>query len=259
LSAPGANELFLRPFTTGPSATLASVNCIPGATSASAKFKAVVYADSSGAPTGATKATGAEVTGTTSGTTLTSAFASPPTLSASTVYWLGFITDTSVLLQESDSNTLAYKAANTYGSGPPTTPTMTGNQGSWVIWGALNTTGVNWYEENIDPAPGDISYVTDSTSGHEDLYSFPALTTPNPTTVYAVAVKGYIRKTDAGARTVDLRCKSSTTDSAGTNAGQTPATTYGWLDSFFETDPNGSIAWTATAVNSATSGFKVAS
>jgi hypothetical protein len=259
-NAPGANELFLRSFTTGPSSTLASVSCIPGATSASAKFKAVVYADSSG-PTGSTKATGTEVTGTTSGTTLTSAFSSPPTLAASTVYWLGFITDTSVVLQETDSNSSGQKAANTYGSGPPSNPTMTVAQPSWTIWGNLGSPGVNWYEESTwdNPPPGDVSYVSDSTSGHEDLYSFPALTTPNPATIYAVAVKGYIRKTDSGTRTVNLQCHSSSTDSAGTNSGIAPATTYGWLDSFFETDPNGSIAWTATAVNAATSGFKVAS
>ena len=255
-NAPGANELFLRKYTTGPSATLASVSCIPGATNASAKFKAVVYADSSG-PTGSTLATGAEVTGTTNGTTLSSTFASPPTLSASTLYWIGFITDTSVVLQESDAALSGSSKANTYGSGPPSSPAMTANQASWVIWGNLNSTGVNWYEENIDPPPGDVSYVTSSTSGNEDLYSFPALTTPNPTTIYSVVVKGYVRKTDSGTRTVSLQCKSSGTDSS-TNT-VAPSTTYAWIDANFDTDPNTSSAWGATAVNSATSGFKVAS
>ena len=134
---------------------------------------------------------------------------------------------------------------------------MTANQASWVIWGNLNSTGVNWYEENIDPPPGDVSYVTSSTSGNEDLYSFPALTTPNPTTIYSVVVKGYVRKTDSGTRTVSLQCKSSGTDSS-TNT-VAPSTTYAWIDANFDTDPNTSSAWGATAVNSATSGFKVAS
>src|SRR6516162_7820584 len=97
-SAPGANELFLRKFTTGPTGQIASVACIPNAVSGTAKFKAVVYADSAGSPTGSTLATGAEVTGTTANATLVSAFSSPPTLSASTAYWLGFITDTFVQL-----------------------------------------------------------------------------------------------------------------------------------------------------------------
>ncbi len=84
-------------------------------------------------------------------------------------------------------------------------------------------------------------------------------TSVTPSAIYAVAVKGYIRKSDSGARTVDLRMKSGGTDSAGTNAGQAPATTYGWLDSFFETDPNTSAAWLPANLNAATSGYKVAS
>ena len=111
-SAPGANELFLRKFTTGPTGQLASVACIPNAGSG-AKFKAVVYADSAGSPTGSTLATGAEVTGTTANATLVSAFSSPPTLSASTAYWLGFITDTFVQLNQVDGTTTGAKATNT--------------------------------------------------------------------------------------------------------------------------------------------------
>jgi len=258
VGAPGANELFLRKVTTGPTGQLASVACIPQATSAGANFKSVVYADSAGSPTGSTLATGTQVTGTTSGTTLTSSFASPPTLSASTAYWLGFITDTSVNLSLTDNATVAgSKAANTYGSGPPTNPTMTTGQSSWLIYGNMTGIAVDWYEEDINPPPGDISYVSSSTSGNEDLYSFPALTTPNPANIYSVVVKGYIRRTDSGARTVSIQCKSGGTDSAATTV--TPGTTYGWIDGNFDTDPATSSAWGASGVNSATSGFKIAS
>jgi hypothetical protein len=256
-NAPGANELFLRKYTTGPSATLASVSCIPGATNGAANFKAVVYADSSGSPTGSTLATGTQVTGTTSGTALTSAFSSPPTLSASTVYWIGFITDTSVVLQETDSNSSGYSKSNTYGSGPPTTPSMTSGQGSWIIYGNLNSTGVNYYEENINPPPGDVSYVSSSTTGQEDLYSFPALTTPNPATIYSVVVKGYIKRTDSGARTVSMQCHSGSTDTPGPTVA--PGTSYTWIDANFDTDPNTSSAWGASGVNAATSGYKIQS
>jgi len=257
VNAPGANELFLRKFTTGPTGQLASVACIPNAGSG-AKFKAVVYADSAGSPTGSTLVTGAEVTGTTANATLVSAFSSPPTLSASTAYWLGFITDTFVQLNQVDGTTTGAKATNTYGSGPPTNPTMTTGQPSWIIYGNMTGIAVDWYEVDVNPPPGDISYVYSSSSGYEDLYSFPALTT-TPNNIYTVAVKGNIKKSDTGTRTIDLRMKSGGTDTGGSNPGQTPATTYGWMDSFFDTDPNTGVAWTPTGLNSAVSGVKVAS
>jgi hypothetical protein len=258
VNAPGANQLFLRKFTAGPAGQLASVACIPFVASGTANFKAVVYADSAGSPTGSALATGAQVTGTVSGATLTSAFASPPTLSASTAYWLGFITDTSLTLQLADTNLTGATKSNTYGSGPPTNPSMTTSQASWIIYGNLTGVAVNYYETDINPPPGDISYVFSSSSGFEDLYSFPALTT-TPNNIYTVAVKGNIKKSDTGARTITLQCKSGSTDSSGSAAAATPATTYGWMDSFFDTDPNTGSAWTATGLNSATSGVKVAS
>jgi len=218
----------------------------------------VVYADSAGSPTGSTLVTGAEVTGTTANATLVSAFSSPPTLSASTAYWLGFITDTFVQLNQVDGTTTGAKATNTYGSGPPTNPTMTTGQPSWIIYGNMTGIAVDWYEVDVNPPPGDISYVYASSSGYEDLYSFPALTT-TPNNIYTVAVKGNIKKSDTGTRTIDLRMKSGGTDTGGSNPGQTPATTYGWMDSFFDTDPNTGVAWTPTGLNSAVSGVKVAS
>jgi len=204
---------------------------------------------------------GGQVTGATSGTTLTLALTTPQTLSAGTAYWLGYITDTSVVLQEVDATTTGYKASNTYGSGAPgTAPTMTSGQASWVIYGNLTGVAVNFYEEaipsNQNQAVGDLSYVFDSSSGHEDLYNFPALSV-TPSAIYAVAVKGYCKRSDSGSRTVSLRMKSGATDSGGTATGQSPGTTYGWLDSFFETDPNTSAAWTPSNLNAALSGFKI--
>jgi hypothetical protein len=49
-NAPGAGQLALRKFTPAAGCTLASVGIVPGATSAAAKFKAVLYSDSAGAP-----------------------------------------------------------------------------------------------------------------------------------------------------------------------------------------------------------------
>jgi hypothetical protein len=75
--------------------------------------------------------------------------------------------------------------------------------------------------------------------------------------VYAVAVKGYVQRSDSGAKTISLRTKSGASDSGGSLAGQTPATTYGWMASVFETDPATGAAWTGANLNAATSGIRV--
>jgi hypothetical protein len=159
-------------------------------------------------------------------------------------------------LQQSDGGLLGYRAANTYASGAPgTAPAMTSGQASWMLWGNVSgVSGANYAEVNQQPPPGALSYVFDATVNHEDLYNFGALST-TPAFIYAVAVKAYAQKSDAGAKTVSMRMKSGSTDSGGTATGQTPATTYGWLTSVFSTDPNTSAAWTGANLNAATAGF----
>jgi hypothetical protein len=98
--------------------------------------------------------------------------------------------------------------------------------------------------------------VFDSVVGHEDLYTLPALSAPT-TAIYAVAVKANVAKSDAGTKTVSVRAKSGATDSAGTVASFAPATTFGWLDTLFETDPATGVAWTFTAVNAVQIGVRV--
>ena len=254
----GAGSFILRGYTAAVGCVLNSVSMVPTTTSGSAKFKSCVYADSSGVP-GSLLATGTEVVGCTSGTTLTSSFSSPPSLSASTKYWIGFINDTAINLQMSDTHNLGCSKTNTYASGPPNPAgTMTFSQGSYLIWGNVSSTGANYYEVDINPPPGDLSYVASSTVSNEDLYSFAALST-TPQNIYTMAVKGYIRKSDTGARTVSVVTSSSGSSSTGSNSGVTPATSYAWIDSFFDTDPHTSAAWTQTGLNAATSGVEVAS
>jgi hypothetical protein len=264
-NAPGANQVFLRRFTPLVNATINSVSCQPQATSAAAKFKAVIYADSAGVPNGAPLSSGVEVVGTTNGIVLTGALVTPQALTAGTPYWIGFITDTSVSLYEVDTTTTGGKAANTYTSGAPTTPVLTTGQPSWIIFGNCTGMAANWAQVtntfNVPSPPavaGDLSYNSDSVVGHEDLFGFPALGV-GTSTVYTVAVKAWCERDGPGGRTVDMRTKSSGSDGAGSNAGQAPPVAYGWLSSYFDLDPNGSIAWTASAVNAATSGYKIAS
>jgi hypothetical protein len=257
-NAPGANTIFMRRYQAQVAMTLNSVSCVPEASNGTANFKAVVYNDSSGSPSGAALAVGGQVTGTTSGTTLTSTFSSGVSLTSGNYYWIGFITDTSVVLQETDTTSAGYSASNTYTSGAPTSPTMTPSQPSWNIWGNCSSYTVNHWAEAQNPNAGDLSAIQSSTAGNEDLYSYPALTT-NPVNIYTMAVKCCARLSTSGTRTIDCRVSSSGTDSAGSNPGQTPTGSYAFKDSYFDTDPHTSAAWTTSGVNAAYAGPKCAS
>jgi hypothetical protein len=256
-TAPAANSLVLRRFTPSVSCTLNSISFLPAATSGTASYRPVVYADSAGIA-GTLMSAGSTVIGVTAAVAATMPLTTPQSLTAGTQYWLGFMNDTSLTHSYSDGGNLGYRAAATFASGAPgTAPAMTSAQPSFLIWGNITgVTGNNWYEVGQKPPPGTPSYVFDATVGHEDLYNFGALSVI-PAHMYAVAVKAYCERSDSGAKTVSMRMKSSATDSGGTATGQTPGTSFGWLTSLFETDPNGSIAWTGAALNAATSGFHV--
>lgn len=257
-NAPAAGSLVLRKFTPSVNMTINSVGVLPGATSATAKYKGVIYSDSAGSA-GSLLSSGTEVVGITSGTMLTLALTTPQALVANTAYWIGFINDTAVALNLTDSNTSGFRAANTYASGAPgTAPAMTSGQSSWVIYGNCSGVATNWNELAQQPPVGLQSYVSDSTSGHEDLYNFGALSV-SPGFVYCVGMKGYCERSDSGARTVSLRVKSSGTDSGGSSTGQTPGTSFAWIGSYSELDPQGAgtSAWTGTNLNAATAGMKI--
>lgn len=257
-NAPGANRLSLRKYTPEVSGTVSAVNLTPGATSAGAKCKPVIYSDSAGAPN-TLLSTGAEVVGMTSGTVLSMPFTTPQAVTAGTQYWIGFITDTSVALQLNDAGILGYGAANTYTSGAPgTAPAMTSGLATWQIWGTLSAATVNWGQVDKNPALGLLSYNFSSTVSQEDLLTFPALAVA-PAAIYTVGIKGFLSRSDTGARTANLRMKSSATESSGNITGISPPTTFAWCSSYFRTDPNTGAAWGAAGLNASKAGYQVAS
>jgi hypothetical protein len=252
-----ANQLRLRAFTPSRAMTLNSISFLPAATNATINLRPVVYADTAGVP-GALLGTGSTLVGMTSGTPVVLPLTTPQNLTAGTQYWCGMMCDIAVTtgLTGLESATTDRTATSTFSSGAPgTAPAMTAAAGT-IIWGNVTGTGANYYEVSQNPAAGANSYVYDATVGHEDLYSFPPLSTL-PSNIYAVAVKGNLSKSDAGAKTVSLRTKSGATDSAGTNTSIAPGTSFAWASSFFERDPNGNVAWTKTALDAAQSGVKV--
>jgi hypothetical protein len=260
-NAPGANKLYLRKVTAPVAMTLNSVSGVPATTSSTANFKACAYADSGGNPSGQSLLSGGtQVTGCTAGSTLTGALSTPVSLSAGETLWVGFIGDTSIAFYEQGTNdSTGVSATSTYTSGVPSTcPTVTTGQPSWDFWGNCTGATVNYEAVDHRVAPGDVSSISSSTVGNEDLYSFPALST-TPSTIFFGAVLANVKRSDSGSRTIDLRVKSGTSDSAGSNTVQSPALSYGWLSSFFSTDPATGVAWTASGWNAARSGVSIAS
>jgi hypothetical protein len=255
-----ANQFYLRPFTPSRACTLNSIAINVITTSATVNLRPIVYADSSGAP-GSLLSGGSTVTGITAATTVTLPLTTPQSLTAGTQYWLGYMADIAVTnaFVAGDTTAAGRTATSTFASGAPgSAPATTAGQASVQLWGNVTlASAANYYEVSQSPPPAaNTSYVTDTTVGHEDLYSFANLSA-TPASIYAVAVKAYCERSDSGARTVSLRMLSGGTDGGGSLTGQTPGTSYAWIGSYFATDPNGSIAWTGTALNAATTGFKI--
>jgi hypothetical protein len=252
-----ANQFRVRPVTPAINCTLQSVSFLPNATNASVQVRPVIYSDSAGLPNTLMSA-GSVVVGTTAGAAKTMPLTTPQALTAGTQYWIGYMCDISVTswLSQLDAGSTDRTATSTFASGAPGTASGTSAAVSTVIWGNIITAAGNYYSANQNPAQGAQSYVFEATVGEEDLYTYPALSAP-PSAIYAVAVKASVAKSDAGAKTVSVRCKSGSTDSGG--AAAAPGTSYGWTTAIFERDPNGSVAWTLSALNAAQAGVKVES
>jgi hypothetical protein len=190
----------------------------------------------------------------------------PLAVIAGTPYWIGVLYHTDITVNNNgyiginvtDNLLSGRRATLTYSSGPPSTaPLMSIAQATYSFHGLCTGAAHNWVSENRNPPPGDLSFTSSSTPGHEDLFVFPNLTT-HPTAIYTAAVKAYVKLTDTGNRSADLRMKSSGTDSAGSSSGQIPSTSYEWIESFFDNDPATSAPWTESGLNTAVSGIKVA-
>lgn len=108
----------------------------------------------------------------------------------------------------------------------------------------------------VDEAQWNSTDYTDlaDTSGQEELFGMGDLA-GSPTTIYGVRVLATIEKTDAGAMSGEVTCKSSSTETAGPS---TPLlTTWAHVKGIYEVDPNTSAAWTASGVNGMSCGLKV--
>ena len=246
-----ANTLYLAKFTPNVNCTVNSVLITAESTNNLANFKGVIYSDNAGVPN-ALLSTGTQVTGCVAGSPVVMPLITPQALTAGTPYWIGLIGDSSVSLLQFGSTTSGYRANNTYGSGAPgTAPTMTAGQLAIVLYGSCVGAATNWESEALNPPIGDLSSVSSAVVATSDLYVFPAIPS-SVTRVYSVGVSGNVKLSEPGVHTFDLLTLSGATLGAGSNTGITPTIDYAWYDSYFDTDPNTSVAWAPIDV---TNGF----
>jgi len=254
------NTLYLRPVTPAVNCTISSIGFLVGANgNPSINFRPVIYTNS-GSAAGTLLSAGSTIVGATAGTYVICPLTTPQALVAGTTYWIGIMVDVAQtnFLTGTDANNNGVRATSTFASGAPgTAPAMTTGQPSWLFFGVVSGAS-NFYSVQQNPPQGQYSYVYDATVGHEDLYNFPALTSTAPI-VYAVAVKGNIAKSDAGAKTMSLRTKSGATDNAGSAGAMAPGTSYAWMTSLSPTDPATGAAWTLAALNAAQAGVRIES
>lgn len=93
-----------------------------------------------------------------------------------------------------------------------------------------------------------------NTSGQEELFGMSDLGS-SPANVWAVKVLTYAEKSDAGAASLEMVVKSSSTSAV---AGSTAlSTTYQSYEGIFEIDPNTSAQWTGAAIDAMKCGVQV--
>jgi hypothetical protein len=117
-------------------------------------------------------------------------------------------------------------------------------------------TGSNYAAVNQTAQDGDTTYVATPTATTKDTYAMGDLSS-SPASVKGVQIAVTARKDDAGTRTVASVVRSGGADYDAT--AQALADTYAMLLDVRETNPDGSVAWTGTTVNTMEAGVKLVS
>ena len=238
-----ANEGRYMPFTATFTGTISGAQVVVSTANAGG-MKCAIYANSGSAPTtvlGTATALGSIAVGTNAFT-----FGSPVSVTLGTQYWLAFESDTTGgNWSQNNSNTVGIKATTAYASFPAANPTATTAQITvqCSLTYTLSTNAMMTAESQQD---GLTTYVSDSTVGHNDLYTIGSLSS-TPASTFMVTTRGFAEKTDAGTRLGAVQVKSGTTTVQSTSTALN--TSFGWIYRTDLTDPNTSTTWTNTAVN----------
>jgi hypothetical protein len=130
-----------------------------------------------------------------------------------------------------------------------------------TVSGAGNSTqwtpsaGSNY--QNVDDATpnGDTDYNSSGTASQVDLYALTDLSGTG--TARAAQWNGYVRKDDAGSRSVAPMLRSESTDAQGST--QSVSDSYTYLFQVYDVDPADAGSWTFTKINALEAGIKLVS
>lgn len=129
-------------------------------------------------------------------------------------------------------------------------PTSDGNYSQFTP-----STGSSHYALVDETTPNTSDYNDGAAVNDRDSYGMGNLSAIPSQTIYGVQVNAALEKDDAGARSATTFVRSSSTN--GDGAGVALSTSQVYVSQMFETNPNGSIAWTETTVNAIEAGVKV--
>lgn len=176
-----------------------------------------------------------------------------PAVVSGAFYWIALISDALIGIRNSDSGLTAFTQNQTYGSGFPNPAASL--SGSGVIRVAMNVTQTaNWENESTNVPNTTTAYNYSTTVGDQDLFNMGPMD-PTLTTVFGVAVKTAVLKTDAGAKSAAVAVKSGATTNLGPSTALNLALRV--LEEMHQTNPDTGIAWTPAEVNSMQVGYEV--
>lgn len=122
------------------------------------------------------------------------------------------------------------------------------------VFSKFPNTGTSFSKINEVQEDGDTTYISDNNVNAEDDFGITALTS-SPSSIVAVVVKAFVKKSNAGSRSGDIILKSGVSSA---NFGSTAlSSSYGYLTLPSPSDPNTSAAWTQSNLNAITIGPKV--
>ncbi len=250
-----ANRLYVCSFTPVASQTITAVGVTAISAASGAHVMPLLFSDLSGVPN-ALLSSGPAVTGIVNGTT-TLDLTTDVSLVAGTQYWIGFMTDTAVNIQQFASGVnQGIICTYTYASGAPSTcPSGTAGQASLVIFGYCAYASTDFQSLNLNPPQGDLSYTSTGLTGPADVFFFPPLPL-GVTNVYTVGLACNAALQSSSSLIFSLAIiPPNGTSGFGSAYDFEPTTSYEWYETFLDAEPGTDGVWNVNDVDRAIVGM----
>jgi hypothetical protein len=237
-----ANHAVYVAFTAVASGAFTILNANAGTGGGTARIRAAFFTDNAGVP-GTVIGSSNEIVNPVAGLQ-NFTFPSAQTVVKGTRYWIGFNVNTTI--NWGVINTTGVSNTQTYATWPTDNPSTTASANNVPLFTIVIVLTNN--ADQVSEAQQDAltSYVYDSTVNDQDFYNLVPLL-PTPVSTVAVTVRGFMEKSDAGARSGAMQLRSGATTVI------TPtlvlSSSFLWSFQTYQNDPNTTLPWTATGVD----------